>query len=42
MAILASAQVPNLVTPVEFAGSIERQRELIATIATAVDIKPNK
>src|SRR3974390_1100945 len=40
--LLTSAQVPNLGTPAEFASSIERQRELIATIAAAVGIKPNK
>jgi tripartite-type tricarboxylate transporter receptor subunit TctC len=40
--LLTSAQVPNLGTPAEFANAIERQRELIATIAAAVGIKPNK
>jgi tripartite-type tricarboxylate transporter receptor subunit TctC len=40
--LLASAQVPNLGTPAEFTGAIERQRKLIATIAAAVAIKPNK
>jgi len=40
--LLTSAQVPNLGMPAEFAKAIERQRELIAAIAAAVGIKPNK
>jgi len=40
--LLTSAQVPNLGMPAEFANAIERQRELIAAIAAAVGIKPNK
>jgi len=40
--LLTSAKVPNLGMPAEFAKAIERQRELIAAIAAAVGIKPNK
>jgi tripartite-type tricarboxylate transporter receptor subunit TctC len=40
--LLASAQVPNRGSPKEFADSIQRQREQIATIAAAVGIKAIK
>ncbi len=40
--LLATAQVPNRGGPKEFAKSIARQREQIATIAAAVGITPSK